>query len=248
MSCGLNNPLASMLARMHPDFITKMLLAPPRPMVFSDSTWTPGAVIQAQSRINRKMSTTPAPQNKYLDLLKMTKFIDRDTVDSIFAYDRIRKEQTEKRRQQYNFVEALQAAVEARYADVDMSSVVVDPLKEYPQFVATWIFGPRGEFTNFAVVEAFNDGFRRIYRHARDYGSMPKTPMSFTLDEAPHIEFQATLIYAPHDTHGLYDYGGSRHEPLFYVQFKSYDDYAAWEELAAQDQTQAGFDIDSGDF
>lgn len=245
MSCGLYNPFASLLSRMHPDFIAKMLATPPRLMVISDHSWVPGAAIQAQSRINRKM-TKPAPQNQYLDLLKMTKFIDRDAVDGMFTYDRIRKEQAEKRRQQFNFVEALQAAVSARYADVDMSSVVLDPLKEYPQFVASWIFGPRGEFTNFAVVEAFNDGFRRIYRHARDYGSMPKTPMSFTLDDVPHIEFQATLIYCPHDNRRLYDYGGPHDEPLFYIQFKTYDDYAAWEELAGEDQTHAGFAI--GDF
>lgn len=240
MAAAPDNPMLSVLTKYalaNPDHFTKMLAQPPKPIAFSNLPWTAGSNIQAKNRLLR---TKPAPKNQFPELIDMLYALDpsassRQIIDRRYLAEG-------HGRTQFNFVEALRNAIQEDQYDQDMSCVVDDPCEAYPGYLEAWIFGPRGEFTNFAVVDAFEEALKPLKRAAGGYapGSSPSgtQSISLTLPGVSHISFVATLIYSPYDPKGRrYNYGSS-YTPIVYIRFKTYDDYAEWNELAARDHTR----------
>lgn len=117
------------------------------------------------------------------------------------------------------------------YERVDMGYRVTDPLREDPRFLNAFIFGPRGEFTGFARVEALNKLCHMACR--RESGEMIRGALeNFPVRPEFDVMCLTSLDQAARFVPSL------RHEGVHaYFRFASYADQAAWESLASYDRT-----------
>lgn len=135
--------------------------------------------------------------------------------------------------QRADFVRAFFKAIDREHTDIDLDFVVTDPKHVDYDLLHHWIFGPIGEFTGFARVNIMEDiaaEMRRDWMVTNDLRRCLWQPRS---RDYKHVSFYVTCIYHPmmHVRYGRQGYD----EPVFYVQFATYDDRAEWARLAAQD-------------
>lgn len=109
--------------------------------------------------------------------------------------------------------------------------VVEDWTEEYSPYLDQWIFGPQGEFTGFARVDALNEGLRRCAREGRRGDKVKARLEGFPVE----VDFRVTILEGYRDLH--YGMGTREQNPQAYYQFDTYQDYAAWESLASYDRT-----------
>lgn len=144
------------------------------------------------------------------------------------------REQDRHAVQRADFVRAFFKALDGAHGDIDMDLVIDDPSTAEWDLLDRWIFGPVGEFTGFARVNLMEDlaaEMRQSWMLAGGSRSCAWNPRS---SDYKHVTFYLTCLYHP-DLQ--VNYGGyrSRYEPVFYVRFATYADYAEWARIAAQD-------------
>jgi hypothetical protein len=133
------------------------------------------------------------------------------------------------------FCQAVEQSKGLHYA---LGDVVDDPFREQPAFVNAWLFGPHGEFTTYAKPAVLKEQYDFNCRHF-DVGK----PALWTSTNRylAGINFLVTLLSAPH----LYPHqklairamGGRDQGALSFMRFLTYEDYAAWAEVAERDNT-----------
>ncbi|USN16214.1 hypothetical protein PAPPERLAPAPP_04730 [Brevundimonas phage vB_BpoS-Papperlapapp] len=104
---------------------------------------------------------------------------------------------------------------------------------ENPYYLNAWLFGPRGEFTGYARVDALKDEFKHHARTARRGDVVTAKLRGVPIP----VTFRVTMLAGLDDAMRGSRLYGRRDEPQAYYQFASYEDYAAWESLAAYDRT-----------
>ncbi|AFU88064.1 hypothetical protein CcrColossus_gp194 [Caulobacter phage CcrColossus] len=208
----------------------------PEPVYLIPPAWSPNAVDQAKSRVDRKSACdwTVVPKIKYLDpatldqcmlqMIDIKKELDRMGKGMIADVASYRGGHGD-----YNFVQAFMEAMQStpHYC----AGEIVRPHFRDADLAAHWIFGPRCETVSFAKVKAIKDyeNGELLYsaRQAVQHG------LNVTLDFSLRgVEFEARLLADPYRwpaPHSSYE---------FHIRFKTYKDMAAWADMASRDHTR----------
>ncbi|UTC28983.1 hypothetical protein MARCHEWKA_04710 [Brevundimonas phage vB_BpoS-Marchewka] len=131
-------------------------------------------------------------------------------------------------------VAAMVQAVRDHYRGEGLSLdyCVKDWRDEDPRYLNAWLFGPRGEFTGFARVDALKDEMTQHARQGRRGDVVVAKPRGLPIP----VSFRITLLMGIQDAMWRKSVHGVG-EPQAYYQFATYEDYAAWESLATYDRT-----------
>ena len=220
-------------------------------------TWKPGDAAQARSRLQRPLATsyttTQVAEDAKLDMAHLQSLIDKYKVDMSSHLNHLYGQFVMPQIIDPNYglkdlpryrprgaedlgcVTALLDALREEHRDgagFSVGDVVKDWRKHYDRSLNRWIFGPHGEFTGFARVDALNEGLQRCARTARRGDVVTAKLEGFPVE----VSFRVTLLL------GLQDIPTYRqlrdHQPLAYYQFATYRDQAAWESMAAYDRTE----------
>lgn len=183
---------------------------------------------------------TKAPTNPYADV-SFLKFLDQPSLtpaDFRLMYQGDFRDMPTLKPGQltpFNFVEAYEEARREWEGEVDFS-LWVKPRevgRHNPQMLHDWLWGPKGEFTGFAKVRAFERIDRKLVNYPEG-----KTYEDVELEEPGvpgAVRFNITTIYSRNMRR--YSYGDPRglDSCMTFVRFATYDAYTAWERFAASD-------------